>query len=146
MGGANLLAGRSVLIVENEPLIAMDMAKIIADCGARSLLARTCKQAVELTETEHLSAAILDYGCGDVDQTTALCGHLAKRHIPYMFYTGYDDLDESCRGVLLVRKCKRRGSSSRAQSAATAVEGSSTTGSQSHVPSLPVTNFQVDGG
>jgi hypothetical protein len=68
------------------------------------LLARTCKQAVELTETEHLSAAILDYGCGDVDRTTALCGHLAKRHIPYMFYTGYEDLDESCRGVLLVRK------------------------------------------
>jgi CheY-like chemotaxis protein len=104
MGSANLLAGRSVLVVEDEPLIALDMAALIADRGGRSLPVRTCKQAVQLAETEHLSAAILDYGCGDVHQITALCDHLVKRQIPCMFYTGYDNVDESCRGVLLVRK------------------------------------------
>lgn len=62
MGGANLLAGRSVLVLEDEPLIALDMAELIADCGGRSLLVRTCRQAVQLSETEDLSAAILDYG------------------------------------------------------------------------------------
>jgi DNA-binding response OmpR family regulator len=104
MGSASLLAGRSILVVEDEPLIAMDVAALIADYGGRSLLVRTCKQAIELAETEHLSAAILDYGCGDVHQITSLCGHLAKRRISYLFYTGYDNVDESCRDVLLVRK------------------------------------------
>ena len=104
MGSANLLAGRSVLVVEDEPLIAFGMAELIADCGGRSLLVRTCRKAVQLSETEHLSAAILDCGCGGVHQITALCGHLAKRQIPRMFYTGYDNVDESFRGVLLVRK------------------------------------------
>jgi len=50
------------------------------------------------------SAAVLDYACGDDNQTAILCDHLVKRQVPFMFYTGYDEVDEAHRTVLLVRK------------------------------------------
>jgi DNA-binding NtrC family response regulator len=104
MGNANLLAGRSILVVEDEPLIAWELVQIFADEGAKSLSACTYNQAMQLAQTDHLSAAVLDCGCGDDVQMTTLCGHIAKRQIPYMFYTGYTKLDESQCNILLVRK------------------------------------------
>jgi CheY-like chemotaxis protein len=100
----NLLAGRSILIVEDDPLIAWHLAELFADGGAQTLSARACKQALQITQTEHLSAAVLDYACGDDNQTAILCDHLVKRQVPFMFYTGYDEVDEAHRTVLLVRK------------------------------------------
>ena len=104
MANMNLLTGRSILIVEDEPLIAWHLAELMSDGGAKALSARTCKRAVELAETENLSAAVLDYGCGDAAQTRMLCMKLAKRQVPYMFYTGCNELDEPHRPILLVRK------------------------------------------
>lgn len=74
MASANPLAGRSILIVEDELLIAWHLAQLIADGGANPLSAGTCNQALQLTETEHPAAAILDYAWGDGAQTKALCG------------------------------------------------------------------------
>jgi hypothetical protein len=50
-----------------------------------------------------LSAAILDYGLG-VEKVQTLCSHLAERGIPFMFYTGYADLQQSYPATLVVQK------------------------------------------
>ena len=48
MGSVNPLLGRSVLIVEDEPLIALDLHDTLHKAGATILAATTIKEAFEL--------------------------------------------------------------------------------------------------
>ena len=50
-----------------------------------------------------LSAAILDFGSRG-DASAPLCRTLRAYGIPFMFYTGYDDLNERSVGVPVVTK------------------------------------------
>ena len=55
------LAGRSILIVEDEPLIALDIAAEFEKVGAQVVQTATLKEALHLIEADGLSAAILEY-------------------------------------------------------------------------------------
>ena len=89
MGSANPLTGRSILVVEDEPLISIEMAALFELARARVLQGRTIAEAVR--RTDGVSAAVLDYRLGD-ESVPALCTVLAQRQIPFMFYSGYNDL------------------------------------------------------
>ena len=67
------LAGRSILIVEDEPIIALDIVTAFTNAGAVVLAARSLAEASRLVEHDGLSAAIVDFGLGDHD-AGALCG------------------------------------------------------------------------
>jgi DNA-binding response OmpR family regulator len=97
------LSGRSILVVEDEPLIAFDLAHAFADAGANVLTAASGQEALTLADTSALSAAVLDYMLGD-DDVTAFYQHLAGRGIPCMFYTGCDSLDGIDRAATVVSK------------------------------------------
>ena len=56
------LAGRSILIVEDEPLIALDIVAAFAKVGALAFNARTLTEALQMVEQVGLSAAVLDFG------------------------------------------------------------------------------------
>ena len=90
MGSANPLFGRSVLIVEDEPLIALDLHDALDKAGASILAATTIKEALELIARAQICAAIVDVKVGGND-CSSVCAALTTRSIPFMFYTGYSN-------------------------------------------------------
>jgi DNA-binding response OmpR family regulator len=84
------LAGCSILLVENEPVVAQSVADCLQDAGAFVLTAWHIKDALSMVERSRLSAAVLDLEFGD-DDTTVVCRHLTERGVPFLFYSGYDD-------------------------------------------------------
>ena len=82
------LWGRSILVVEDELLIAMDIVGALEKAGARATMTNTVRHALILVEHDGLSGAILDHALSDGD-STALCARLKARGIPYISYTGY---------------------------------------------------------
>jgi DNA-binding response OmpR family regulator len=93
MGSLYPLTGQSILVVEDEPLIALEIAAVLRSAGARVCSARNAAQArIQLAQgAPH--AVVLDYALGD-DDATKLCTQLAEHHIPFMLYSGYPDLQE----------------------------------------------------
>jgi CheY-like chemotaxis protein len=82
------LWGRSILVVEDELLIAMDIAGALENAGAHPTMTTTVRHALILVEHDGLSGAIMDHALSDGD-STALCARLKERGIPYISYTGY---------------------------------------------------------
>jgi DNA-binding response OmpR family regulator len=74
------LAGRSILLVEDEPLIALDIEQNFAKAGATVFSARTLGEAHHLVEQNSLSAAVLDFRLNDGDGH-APCAHLVAQEI-----------------------------------------------------------------
>jgi DNA-binding response OmpR family regulator len=97
------LAGRSILIVEDEPLVAMDVAHSLEAAGARVLMARTLPDALSKAEDPDLSAAVLDHGLSDGD-TSEVCEKLKERDIPFVLYSGYSKIHGACSKGVLVHK------------------------------------------
>jgi len=97
------LSGRSILIVEDEPLIAMDITGALNSARATVLTATTLQEGLRLAEHPALSAAILDLILGDGD-AVALCTRLTERGIPFIVYSGYDAVPAGCKPAAIVKK------------------------------------------
>lgn len=87
---AGPLAGKRILIVEDEYFIASDLTNAMMDEDA-SVIGPTgdIDEAARLIAEEEPDAAILDV---NLNQTSAypLAADLRDREIPYIFLTGYD--------------------------------------------------------
>jgi DNA-binding response OmpR family regulator len=103
MGSAYPLTGRSILVVEDEPLISLEMTGIFESAGASVMVARTLADAVRLVEGRDVSAVVLDFGLGG-DSMSTVCGHLRERGIPFMFYTGHGHVQGSYPDAVVVEK------------------------------------------
>ena len=97
------LTGRSILIVEDEPLIVMDITKAFEGTGAELTTTNTLRHALILVEHDGLSGAILDHALGD-GNSSLLCARLTERGIPYFIYSGFDTVDGACKGAPHVGK------------------------------------------
>jgi CheY-like chemotaxis protein len=84
------LRGESVLIVEDEPLIALQIHAALSATGASIIAATNGAEALELIRSADISVAVLDINLGDRD-CSAACRALFHRGIPFLFYTGYAD-------------------------------------------------------
>lgn len=80
-------ADRSILIVDDEPLIALDLAEIFESAGADVITTTTLKHALILAERRGLAAAVVDYAMDDGD-SDELCKKLAERGVPFVIYSG----------------------------------------------------------
>jgi DNA-binding response OmpR family regulator len=98
-----ILQGRWILVVEDQSLVALDIADSLTKAGATVLSAATLEAGLPLPEHPYLAAAILDFGLRDGD-SGVLCARLTERGIPFVVYTGYEEVHESCRAGVLVRK------------------------------------------
>jgi len=103
MGTAYPLAGRSILVVEDEPLIALEIAGLFESAGAQVHTTNRLADALGLVEQNAWSGAVLDYRLG-LDDVRLLCRRLADRGIPFMIYTGLADLPESYPSAVIVQK------------------------------------------
>jgi DNA-binding response OmpR family regulator len=89
------LEGCSVLLVENEPLIAFDIASELQRAGACVHSAGSVEQALAILDDASPSAAILDYRLGD-GTADDICEMLTKRKIPFVVYSGYPEVEGAC--------------------------------------------------
>ena len=81
------LVGRSVLIVEDEPLVAYEVEDNLRAAGAKTVAARHLEHALRLADSTDFSAAVLDFNLGR-DTSTTVCWRLVQRQIPFMFHSG----------------------------------------------------------
>jgi DNA-binding NtrC family response regulator len=106
------LLGKRILIVEDEYLIAFDLACEIAASGANVVgPARTIDAALAITNTANLDGAIIDFDLGG-EHTLSIADALDARQIPFVFWTGYIracDLPTRHAHVTIVEKPCRAG-------------------------------------
>ena len=89
------LKDSSILVVEDEPLIVMDIAMAFENAGAHLTTTNSVKHVKLLVEHDGLSAAILDHVLSDGD-SSSLCARLAERDVPYLIYSGFKTIDGPC--------------------------------------------------
>jgi CheY-like chemotaxis protein len=85
------LARKSILIVEDEPLVALGIHATLSATGASVLSASTVAEATRLLSFADVAAAIVDVQLGSQDAGN-VCKLLSKRQIPFIFYTGRADI------------------------------------------------------
>lgn len=90
------LTNASILVVEDEPLIAMDISLAFEKTGAHLTTTNTIKHATLLVEHDGLAAAILDHALPDGD-CTSICERLIERGIPYLVYSGLPRTEGPCK-------------------------------------------------
>ncbi|WP_439543158.1 response regulator [Hyphomicrobium sp.] len=97
------LAGRFILIVEDEPLIVLDMTDALKCTGAAITSTNTVKHAMLLVEHNGLAGAILDHALPDGD-CSDLCARLTERGVPFLIYSGYNHIEGPCTHVPYLTK------------------------------------------
>ena len=98
-GAAPGLEGRTILVLEDEPLIVVDLEYALVDAGARVLVAARSADALALLDAERIDGAVLDLTLGGEDTCEAVALRLIELGIPYLLHTG----DEPRHGALLAR-------------------------------------------
>lgn len=82
------LRGRSILVIEEEPLIALDLCNEFESAGAHVICARSPQTACQAIDQNQLSAAVVDFRLG-ADGAEAAVASLRNRKVPFRFYTGF---------------------------------------------------------
>ncbi len=87
------LAGRRILIVEDEAIIALAIEDMLAELQCQTVgPAMTLLAAEALARTEALDAGVLDLNLGG-DSSQSVAEILRERGIPFCFSTGYGSAD-----------------------------------------------------
>lgn len=79
------------LILEDEPLIAMDLQFAFEDEGFEAVTAGSCEEAMAALEDQEFAGAILDVNLGHGTTCEKAAAELKRRGIPFVLHTG--DLD-----------------------------------------------------
>jgi CheY-like chemotaxis protein len=83
-----LLAGRCVLVVEDEMLILMMIEDMLADLGCETVVAAaSVEQALTKMETHAFDVAMLDANLSG-SSSDPIADALAARNVPFFFATG----------------------------------------------------------
>jgi CheY-like chemotaxis protein len=81
------LRDQNILVVEDDPVIAMDLKSVLEGAGATVIgPAHDLSDALGLVEKFRICAAVLDYRL-QVGNTLPLARMLARRGIPFLFQT-----------------------------------------------------------
>ncbi len=106
-GRQSELPDGTVLLVEDNMIIAMDGEKMLEDLGAKKVVtASSVAEAMRLVEEERIVFALLDLNLG-IDNSIPVARALKEQGIPFAFATGYGDsaqLLEDFKGVPVLTK------------------------------------------
>jgi FixJ family two-component response regulator len=100
----DLLRGRTILLVEDEYMIAVDMADLLQNAGARVLgPVASADDAIDLIDDHlhDLDAAVLDVNLGPGKTAYPIADRLAEVGVPYVFATGDVQVLRSATGPVL---------------------------------------------
>jgi CheY-like chemotaxis protein len=85
----NSLAGKRILIAEDEPVIAMDHAAVLARAGAEIVATcTTVRGAVDCICEKPIDVAVVDYMLAD-GNSEPLQTALKRKHIPFVVVSAY---------------------------------------------------------
>jgi len=85
------LRGKRVLVVEDEPIVAMAAEDMIAELGAEVVgSASRLDEAMALASSVDVDFALLDVNLNG-ERSDAVAGTLRARSIPFAFATGYGE-------------------------------------------------------
>jgi CheY-like chemotaxis protein len=94
MGGSSenaSLAGRRILVVEDQYLLADDIRRVLERAGAEVIgPVPSLEAGLEAVATTELHAAVLDINLNG-SYVFPVAEELARRNIPIVFATGYDE-------------------------------------------------------
>lgn len=98
------LSGRRVLVVEDEPIVAMALEDMLEAMGCEVVgPAARLSEGLALAEAEALDAAILDINLGH-DNSIPIADLLRLRDIPFGFASGYGAPPEGYDDAPLIEK------------------------------------------
>lgn len=100
------LAGRRILIVEDESLVAMLLETILEDMGCTPVgPASSIDEGLRLVSSEQLDGALLDVNVAG-RQVFPVAEALRERGVPFVFSTGYGEggLPDEWRGQRTIQK------------------------------------------
>jgi CheY-like chemotaxis protein len=86
------LAGRRVLIVEDEAMIAALIETLLNDAGCSVLPVASAQRALEAIEQEGFDAVVLDISVRD-GRSYLLADALIARGVPFVFVSGFAPKD-----------------------------------------------------
>ncbi len=101
-----LLAGKHILIVEDEMLVLMAIEDMMSDLGAESVTAAaTVEQALDLISSRHFDFATVDVNLDGV-RSDPVADALGVDNVPFAFSTGYGNhsMDSAYGEQLVLRK------------------------------------------
>ncbi|WP_305095959.1 response regulator [Croceibacterium aestuarii] len=84
------IAGLTVLIVEDEPIIGLVLEDLVLDAGARPLLASTVAHALKALEENTVDAAVLDVNVHG-EKSYPVAQALMAQGTRFVFASGYGD-------------------------------------------------------
>jgi PAS domain S-box-containing protein len=85
----SILAGKCILVIEDEPLVALDMISNLERANAQVAgPASTAKEALEIIASTPLDGALLDGNLHGLP-VDSIATALTTRNIPFVFVTGY---------------------------------------------------------
>ena len=84
------LTGKSLLLVEDSMMIALDAQTMLQNCGAEVELASTASDARRAIKLNRFDAAILDVNLY-TETSFPIAEDLLERKIPFGFATGYGE-------------------------------------------------------
>ena len=84
----SMLKGQHILVIEDEPTIALDLEDILVDAGAEVVgLANNVSRALELAATPGLTAAIVDLRLRN-QSAHPVVERLVQLGVPFVFLSG----------------------------------------------------------
>ena len=99
------LAGRRVLIVEDEAMIAALIEAVLSDAGCSVLPVASARMALAAIEQDAFDAVVLDISVRD-GRSYLLADALIARGVPFVFVSGFSpkDMPADYRGCAYVAK------------------------------------------
>ena len=97
------LSGHTILVVEDEVLIALDIVNGFQRAGAAVAVARSLADARSLVERNDICAAVVDFGLRDGD-ANGLCARLHQKHVPFVLHSGYSHAGIACAPAVVIPK------------------------------------------
>lgn len=85
-------AAKTILVVEDDPFIALDAADTIEELGMDCVIAHDCKSALRYLQTMNLDCALLDFNLGR-ESSVPVARMLEEAGLPYCFISGHDPHD-----------------------------------------------------
>lgn len=97
------LSGKHLLVVEDDPIIALDLQNQLVESGATAVQAQTSEEAIGLIQASRFDAAILDVHLRD-GNSYSIADALRSQATPFVFLSGYLTIREGYTDIPFLAK------------------------------------------